>query len=269
MRRPRRCCSGTIRGASSWPDFRAGVADQAGERIRFLDLHRHRERARALGKRRDRRIVLQPREVFLGRQQIEPALLGLRAAARARPSRCSDDGRGKPRRTGASIPACARVAKNFSGSPMPANARNLPAAQRCDRAGIGRERAVKHRQAARLRRRSRSPMRLRRRSAARKRARAAVRAARASGPGGDHPAIADAARIDHEDRKVLDQRRVLKSVVHHDDARARVPWRAARPDTRSSATTVGATRASSSGSSPTCAAVCAGSTITGPASRPP
>ena len=38
MRRPRRCCSGTIRAASSSPDLRAGFADQAGERIHFLDL---------------------------------------------------------------------------------------------------------------------------------------------------------------------------------------------------------------------------------------
>ena len=44
---------------------------------------------------------------------------------------------------------------------------------------------------------------------------------RAQRPGGNDPAIADAAAaVDDENREVLDQRRILKAVVHHDDAGA-------------------------------------------------
>ena len=39
--------------------------------------------------------------------------------------------------------------------------------------------------------------------------------------GRDHPAVADAAAaVDQEDRQVLDQRRILKAVVHHNDGGA-------------------------------------------------
>ena len=44
---------------------------------------------------------------------------------------------------------------------------------------------------------------------------------RAQGTGRNQPAVADAAAaVDHEDRQILDQRRILKAVVHHDDGGA-------------------------------------------------
>ena len=44
---------------------------------------------------------------------------------------------------------------------------------------------------------------------------------RAQGTGRNHPAVADAATtVDHEDREILDQRRILKAVVHNDDGGA-------------------------------------------------
>ena len=76
--------------------------------------------------------------------------------------------------------------------------------------------------------------------------------------GRENPAVAEAAfAVDHQQRKILAQRRILKSVVHHDDAGALRGGQCA-PATRLRATIVGATCASSSASSPTSVAPCAG-----------
>ena len=48
-----------------------------------------------------------------------------------------------------------------------------------------------------------------------------ARERRAQRAGRNHAAVADAApAVDHQDCDILDERRVLEAVVHHDDARA-------------------------------------------------
>ena len=78
---------------------------------------------------------------------------------------------------------------------------------------------------------------------------------RAQGPGGKHASVAEPAPgVDHGQRKILGERGILQAVVHDDDAGAGRQPRPRAPATRSRATMVGATRASSSASSPTSAA---------------
>ena len=147
---------------------------------------------------------------------------------------------------------------------------NLARFQRRDRGRIGHQPAVENRQSARrggndIARGFPSPTT----SSASVRASCAASGAR-KGPAGNTRALPMPRRPSTTAmREILGERGVLQAVVHDDDAGA---GRAAAcaPATRSRATMVGATRASSSASSPTCAArsVCA-STRLGPARLPP
>ena len=207
-------------------------------------------------------VVSNCRRFFVGldeqRGRIAPAYSGGGRRSRAGPAR-----RSRPPR---------RVAKNFSGSPIPAKASTLRAGERRDGCGVRLEARVEQRQIA-LRRAAITE----RRGAGDvaddqdrvARDRAAVRAARAAGrPGARGHCRCRACR---RSRELKGPSRATDSGNPSSITMTLAPLSTARlaPATRFAATMVGATRASSGGSSPTCTAVCAGSTITGPASLPP
>ena len=104
---------------------------------------------------------------------------------------------------------------------MPANA-STGVPERGKRLRIRLKPAVKHRQAARLRRRSDRVARPRpRRPPAAHGRGEAGRERRAQRARRKHLAVADAAAaVDHQDREVLVQPRTLEAVVHHDRAGA-------------------------------------------------
>ena len=121
------------------------------------------------------------------------------------------------------MPHSRRVAKNFSGSPMPANAstgRPLSAASASASGSsrpwnTGSPRALRNRRDILSGRAcSDHEQRIRAAELALKR--------RPQRPRREHHAVADAAAaIDHQDRTVFAQTRILETVVHHDRARAR------------------------------------------------
>ena len=179
MRRPEAVLQRHSSGAVSSPLDRA-QARGAGERIRFGDLHRHRQRARALGKRRDRRrrpsAARGPsrwsavRGLPCSASRNERARLGRAVAVmvgKAAPDRGIDPGAREGREE------FLRIADAGEGE-------DLPAAQRCDRLGIGLERRRERpagRARARLLDRRRAVADDQQRGSAR---RAAARAARAT-----------------------------------------------------------------------------------------
>jgi len=146
-----------------------------------------------------------------------------------------------------------RLAKNFPGRPMPANATSGAPARPCRRWAPNR----RGRSAARLADSVGSPLR-----SARLRRRGRARGDRLSQrPGRDHPAVAKAVfGIDDDQREMLVDRRVLKAVIEQDGV-GPARDRARTPAARSRATQHGAQAAINSASSPTRSASCsAGST---------
>ena len=157
MPRPMRCCGGCTRNRrSSIRPSRNRPGDQRTRRSRSRNSRSsattsaHRQRPRRSGQRRDIGIAHQPRHILFGRDRKQA-----RRARRARAERqrfaaaeAVVVGKRHPRARRRCRPPRS-VAKNFSGSPMPAKASTGLRWSSAKRLRVRFEPAVKHRQALR------------------------------------------------------------------------------------------------------------------------